>query len=352
LKAALEQLMSFKGSVSYGHARASTRRTLAVDDSGFVTDATLDQLGGPAEIVRVDRRPDTALIAELVARVNDAGAERIVAVGSGALIDGIKLVLQRSEAKAGREIDAVFVPCGAESYRAVARFAVVDDEQGQRPTVLDDRFARAEVCVAPALLGRLPENVVAINALDSAVHAIESLLSVLVNPFSRALATGALRLIFREAPLERASVVTASFLAAEAFASTRLGIAHAIASPLGTDLGITHDTINSVLGPRVIEFWGPAAPGFRDIAEASGVEAGTNEVVAALDRLRVAAGLPESLDELGIAWDRVEAVLPRAARSSGIAALASPLPEGGLEAFAHRAWTGHIDEEVANAGPA
>lgn len=342
--------MSFKGSISYGRPTPSSDRTLVVDDSGFVTHNTLDDLDGDVDIMRVDRRPDDAVVDELVARVTGVGAHRIVAVGSGALIDAVKLVLLRSGTE--RELGAVFVPCGAESYRAVARFAVVDDGNGGRPTVLDDRFARAEVCVAPALLEQLPETVLSINALDTAVHAIESLFSALANPHSRALATSALRLVFSDTSRQPASVVTASFLAAEAFASTRLGIAHAIASPLGTELGITHDTINGVLGAHVIEFWGSAAPGFADIADACGVEARTDEVVAALDTLRKAAGLPGSLDDLGIAWDNVAAVLPQSARSSGIQALPSPLPDGGLEAFARRAWKVRIDEEVVHAGSA
>lgn len=351
MTAAFEHHVSFKGSISYGHLRPSTRRTLAVDDSGLLDDDALDLLGDATDVVRVDRRPDTLLVDELACAARDARAERLVAVGSGALIDAVKLVVRRSEQESARELEPVFVPCGAEPYRAVARFAVVDDAEGQRPTFVDDRFALAEVCVVPALLERLPDHVVAVHALDTAVHAIESLLSTLTNPLSRVLAMSALRTIFVEAPPVRSRLVTASFLATEAFASTRLGIAHAIASPLGTDLGVTHDTINGVLGQPVIEFWGAAARGFADIAAACGVAATASDVGAALGGLRVAAGLPESLDELGIAWDRVEAILPRAAKSSGIAVLPSPLPEGGLEAFARSAWRGRIDEEVANAGP-
>lgn len=352
MTAPLEHHVNFKGSIVYGRPLPSTRRTLAVDDSGLLDEHFL--AGAPliADVVRVERRPDASLVDSLVSRVHAEQAERLIAIGSGALIDAVKLVLQRAESTSERELELVFVPCGAEPYRAVVRFSVVDDERGERPTVLDERFARAEVCIAPSLLDRVPDETIATSVLDSAVHAIESLLSSHSNPLSSALATSALRTFFVGERSDRERLITGSFLAAEAFASTKLGLAHAIASPLGTDLGITHDTINGVLGQTVIEYWDGAVPGFAGIAEACGVSPTAGGLSAAMGEWRIAAELPDSLDELGIGWERVEAILPRAARSSGIALLPRPLPDGGLEAFARRAWQGRIEQEVAHAEPA
>jgi alcohol dehydrogenase class IV len=351
LSAPREHRVSFRGSISYGGLPSSTLRTLVVDDTRFLDDDLLAAVGAE-QVVHIDERPNAAVVDHLATKAREVDAERVLAVGSGALIDAVKLAWRERERDVGRELDAVFVPCGPEPYRAVARFAVVDDACGERPTVVDDRFARALVCVAPTLLDRLPDFVVAVHALDSAVHAIESLLSTFTTPISRALAIAALRTIAGEPSPDRARLVTSSFLAVEAFASTRLGIAHAIASPLAATLGVTHDTINGVLGEAVVEFWGAGADGFADVADACGAELTAADVTAVLARLRADAGVPDSLQELGIPWPSVERILPRAAQSSGIAVLPSPVSRGELEAFARRAWKGRIDEEVADARPA
>ena len=100
----------------------------------------------------------------------------------------------------------------------------------------------------------------------------------------------------------------------------------------------------------VVAFWGADVPGFADVATALGLAQSLLEVRSWLASLRLAAGLPAGLCDLGVPWERVEAVLPRAARSSGVATLPRPLPDAGLEDFARRGWSGSVDEEVLHAG--
>jgi alcohol dehydrogenase len=257
-------------------------------------------------------------------------------------MDAAKIAYQRFAADGGA-VELEFVPCGREPYRAVARFAVVDEPDGSRPTVVDLRFAAAHVIMSDALLARAPRRAVAIGALDTAVHAIESLLSTRSTPFSALLASMALRTVLGPDPTP-AEVVTASFVAAEAFASTRLGLAHAIASPLGTRLGVTHDEINGVLGDAVLEYWADSERAL--VVAAASDMSSVAAVRTRLARVRAAAELPTTLRELNVAWDDVAAVLARAAQSSGIEVLPAPLADGALESFASRAWRDpHTEEE-------
>lgn len=349
---ALVNSPSFTGLISYGGLRESSARTLLIDDSGLLEETELSEFGSSlADRVVFRQRPYRANVAALAARIQADQVERLVAVGSGALIDAAKLVLLHCEASDGHRLELVFVPCGREPYRAVARFSVVDEPDGSRPTVLDARFAAAEVAVLPWLLERVPEQTLAIAALDTSVQAIESLLSSRSTPMSRLLAAAALRTATRGITSEPSELLTASFAAVEAFASTRLGLAHALASPLGTELGITHDTINGVLGEPLLEFWGEDVAGFEFVADACGVD-GVAAVGQVLGELRERAGLPATLEEFGAGWLAIAHVLPRSVKSSGIEVLPAPVDVSGLEVFARRAWKGRIDQEVIDAEPA
>lgn len=351
--------IAFKGTLRFDAALDGSPRTLLLAEAGVrVPELEARMLGGELTIVVREQRPDTHFVVELSEQASALGVERVAAIGAGAFLDAIKVTALAVESRTGRAVELVLVPCGAEPYRAFTRFAVVDDGK-KRPTVVDERFGCATVVLVPDLLERLPGYAIARHALDSAVHAIESLLSSLTHPFARAQAMAALRTIAEHtASMEAASgesrtdLVVASCLAAEAFSSTKLGLAHAVASPLGTELGVTHDTLNGVLGEAVIAFWGADVDGFREVAAALGLPRNPVQVRARLASLRQAARLPASLRELGIPWSSVEAILPRAARSSGLAALPRALPDSGLETFARRAWLGSVDEEVLHAGRA
>jgi maleylacetate reductase len=310
-------------------------------------------------VLVADDRPDRHFVDEAVAVGAAEHAGCVAAIGSGALIDGAKLVALELGRRCAAPVGLTFVPCGSEPYRAFARFAVVDDD-GTRPTVVDERFGRARVLLVPALLAEQDEGIVAVHALDTAVHAIESLLSTRTHPYARLLAASALRTVSEEIArvAERPAVactrlVAAAAAAADAFATTRLGLAHAVASPLGTRLGVTHDAINGVLGEIVIEFWGEGVPGFADIAAALGVAPSRTAVREALACVRLRAALPSSLAELGIDWDSVRSILPFAGRSSGIAVLPEPVDSARIESFAFRAWAGgDPTEEVSDRGAA
>jgi alcohol dehydrogenase len=351
--------ISFSGSLWYGTAPDGARPTVVLVEPEL-HDARLEAelLGDVVRAFLCERRPDLSFVSEVVDETHSRGVDRLAAIGPGALLDAAKLASRHLEDRSERAVELVFLPCGPEPYRAVARFAVVDHD-GERPTVVDERFGRANVVLVPALLEQIPSPALACHALDSAVQAIESLLSLRAHPYSRAQATGALRMIAEELPRlddadaeARARLVIAAFFAAEAFSSTRLGLAHAVASPLGTVLGITHDTLNGVLGEAVVEFWGAEVRGFREIAHALGVEPTVDGVCSWLTALREVAELPGSLRELGVAWMSVETILPRAAGSSGIAVLPMPLADSGLVRFARRGWAGSVEQEevVLHAG--
>jgi alcohol dehydrogenase len=333
---------------------SGTRRFVLVDRRGAAALGALNEPFAGEMRVTIDERPTRASVDRIVKDLSDSGGVgELVAVGDGALLDAAKLVGKRMREEINAPVALAFVPCGAEPYRAFTSFAVVDDDdRRERPTVRDPSFAAAQVLLWDRLLENLDGRLIALNALDSSVHALESMFSALATPISRQLSAAVLRIVAEnlEPALAggsgvrgsaRVRILTAAYFAAEAFAPTKLGIAHAIASPLGTAQGITHDGINGVLGPVMVRRWG-AVDGMREAAAALGLatDSRADDIAKVLDCYRSAAGLPASLRELGIKWETVKSILPRAAKSAGIPNLPRDVGAHGVEAFARIGWEG------------
>jgi alcohol dehydrogenase class IV len=294
----------------------------------------------PPDALVLPERPDHATVAELASRARERDADAVVGAGDGAVLDAAKLAALH----AGHAPELILVPCGGEPWRAFAPFSVVDDGAGGRPTVPDRSFGAACVVVSDELLATVDDRLVAISAVDTGVHAMESLLSARGQPYSDSLAAASLAIVADElsgpiAPRGRARLVVAAGLAVEAFLATNLGMAHAFASPLGTALGITHDTLNGVLGRTAVTFSGDA-PALVPLAAALGVPPRMPDILERIDAFLARAELPRTLRELGIGWNDVEQVLPHAARSSGVRGAAEPMPDARLRAFARAAWAG------------
>jgi alcohol dehydrogenase len=331
--------IGFSGSISFSprlEALEPARPAWVVSESV----ALAAGLELPPDALVLPDRPDRTTVGELLSRARACDADAVVGAGDGAVLDVAKL----AALELGRGPELVLVPCGGEPWRAFAPFSVVDDGKGGRPTVPDRSFGAARVVVSDALLATVDERLVAVGAVDTAVHAIESLFSARGQPFSDSFAAAALAIVAEElteptTQRGRARLVVAAGFAVEAFLATNLGVAHAFASPLGTALGITHDTLNGVLGRTVVSFSGEA-PALVPVAAALGVPARVDDVVERIDVFLGRAELPRTLRELGIDWHDIEQVLPQASRSSGVRGALEPIPLAQLRAFARAAWEG------------
>lgn len=297
--AAVAHPVSFRGTYVLGVPVPGARsRDIVVCGANILAEASSVGLWQTdAMIIEIEGRPDVLTCNNLIEHVIEARPDRLIAIGDGAVLDVGKRALVGVEA-----VDVhpglVLAPCGVEPYRAVARFAVLDDGPGSRSSVQHERHASATVAVVPELLESLDHDIIAVAALDTLVQGIESLLSMRAQPVTRALATEGMRGIRREAisdfdgGLARARAIFAVFLVVEAFSSTRLGIAHAVASPLGSRLGITHDVLNGILGDAVVEFWAAETAGFTDVVAAFEVEPSVEAIRSVLAEHRHRAATP------------------------------------------------------------
>jgi hypothetical protein len=293
-------------------------------------------LAGALAVHTVVDRPTPADAEAIDALVSLTGATRVVSLGAGLVIDAVKLCVHTRHARVGTVLRHVTVPCGPEPYRAVTPFTMYDAVPGARGVEWEDWLIPAEVAIVPELLARLDPSVVALFAGDSAVHAVESLLSTRSNPESEPHAIAAAQAFVEEGASDepnRVRLVVASLEAALAFDTTKLGLAHALSRPLGIATGISHDGYNLALGAPMVRFWGDEVIRRSSLARVPSSTPSAEWWACLLDGYRARAGLPANLKEAGLDDSAVAAAIEWAPNSSGIPGLPRPLAAGDLESL-------------------
>jgi alcohol dehydrogenase class IV len=291
-----------------------------------------------AAVHAVTGRPTPSDAAEINRLLDETGARLVVSIGAGLVIDAAKLAVFERHRQTGTLVAHDAVPCGPEPYRAITPFSMYDARPGAREGVQEEWLRPRSAAVVPQLLDQLNDATVALFAGDSAVHAVESLLSRLTNSESQQQATTAAQIFIEEASaptLNPTRLAEASIAAAAAFDTTKLGLAHALSRPLGIATGESHDAYNLMLGPPVVRFWGdsvikstPLQSCFQSIGDCEDL----------LDGYRRRAGLPDSLSQMPLTPADIDAAIKWAPKSSGIPNLPAPLRAGDLERVMADAW--------------
>ncbi len=114
----------------------------------------------------------------------------------------------------------------------------------------------------------LPPGVSAATGMDALTHAVESYLSTLGTPATRAMSLAATRVIVRDLPrayedgrdvAARQSLAVASCQAGLAFTKASVGYVHAISHQIGARYHLPHGHVNAVVLPYVLDFYLDAA---------------------------------------------------------------------------------------------
>jgi len=333
------------------------RRPMLITDPGVRAAGVLDQVTRVLKDAAVDFavcdkvKPDSgsALIDETVAEAKTAGADSIVGIGGGSSLDTAKAVaaLATNGGSAleyvglhkirNRPLPMIAVPTTAGTGSEVTLWSVFTDETRAVKAAIGSILIYPAVALCdPDLTLGLPPNVTAATGMDALAHAIECYTNNNCQPISGALALRAMELIgryLRSAVLNggnrqaRYGMMLASTMAGIAMNPTRLGLAHALAMPLGSwDLRVPHGVVLAITLPNVMEFNYRAEPDrFVDVARALG------EAVDGLPRLAAAArsvsavrelaadiGIPKGLGEFGVSAKHVRPVVDEAMKSGNV----------------------------------
>ncbi len=322
-------------------------RALVVTDPGLVAAgiagrvADLLRAAGLAVDVFAGVSPNPTIAnvtagAAALAAMPGGGAVAIVALGGGSALDAAKAIAlaaanpglpvsdldYRNEAlRPGLPIVAIPTTAGTGSETNL--FGVITNETEHRKFYVGNASCRPRLAILdPELTVGLPPRATAATGIDALSHALEGLMARHANPLSIGLALESIRSI--GAWLERAvadgsnlearaQLLLAAHVAGIAQGMTGLGLAHAIAHPLGGRLDVPHGAALGALLPAVMAFNGATVEA-RLARAAAALDVGSPgdpdraNAAAAVDRvsgLIAAVGLAARLGELGVTADLV-----------------------------------------------
>ncbi len=331
-----------------GEALPNVLRSLGVERLLVVTDKSIGSLQFFRDLIGALSReftvevfdevePEPHIESAIRASGKAVGMDAIVAIGGGSVIDVAKAASVIAKRPGVRVEDiAPFNPLRVEyekpyliavpttsgtgsdaSYGIVlareepgvgkVKIAVGSFEVIPHATILDHRIPRSA-----------PVRVKVGAIVDALSHSLESLASTGSNPFSDALAEKAATLIFTNAPSavkeddEEAwlDVHAAATMAGMAFSNSGLGLAHAIAHPLGGLLGVHHGTTVGIvtLGVARLYMDDPRVRGkyerLKNILERVYGLPSRRDIVDHMHNLYHEIGQPVRFRELGIGEDK------------------------------------------------
>lgn len=271
-------------------AKYGVSKPLVVTDAGVKAAGILDNLlqhlpGGPEAVTIFDAiEPDPTIesvetIAEMVQR---GGHDVVIGLGGGSALDATKAAAATAAAnrpvtelvgieKVNTSPITVFaIPTTAGTGSEVTRFCVLSDRSSHRKVSISSMRVMPELALLdPELTTGLPQTMTAATGFDALAHAVESYGSVWNNPISEGLARHAVSLIgthLRNAVADprnmqaRMGMLAASCIAELAANWTRLGLAHALAVPLGARHSIPHGIAVALMLPEMCAFNEEAEP--------------------------------------------------------------------------------------------
>ena len=209
-------------------------------------------------------------------RLWGAGCDLVVAVGGGSSLDVGKAIgalageaMDVAEYHRGRQITKpgvpiIAVPTTSGTGTEVTPNAVLTDhEQEHKASLRGDGLVPKVAIVDPQLTLTLPPAATAFAGIDAFTQALEGYTSTGANLVTDKFAAealvhlaGAIRTAYSDGDnlAAREHMSLGSLLAGIGFASSRLGLVHGLAHPIGIISGQPHGRVCGLLLPHVIEF--------------------------------------------------------------------------------------------------
>lgn len=314
------------------------RHALVVTDPGVVAAGVIDKVTAVLDradiahtlFAEVQADPDACGVVEGVDLFRSSGCDVVISVGGGSPLDTGKAISVmvtneghiRDYAGVGLikkpGVPQIAVPTTAGTGSEATIWAVISEkDRNIKYGVGSPLLVPAIALCDPELTLTLPSRLTAVTGVDALAHALESYVNKVTQPISEALAERSMQLIARslrtavfagDNVTARADMLLASTLAATAFNVTRLGLAHALAMPLGAKAKVPHADVIAILLPevnrynvvanlakfaRVAELFGENTAGLslREAAEVG---------VKAVEQLIADVGAPRKLSDYGV----------------------------------------------------
>lgn len=285
----------------------------------------------------IEANPSVTTVEKATTAFKEAGADFIVALGGGSPMDVAKAVgvtakyggsiteYEGAHKVPGKIIPLIAIPTTAGTGSEVTAFSVITDHsRDYKLTVFSYKLFPSYAILDPELLTSAPASVAAACGIDAFIHAEEAYVSTAASPFSDAMAEKAMELIgknirrfvARRTDLEAAeAMLTGSLFAGIAFSFARLGNVHAMSHPVSAYFHVPHGVANAVLLPTVIEYNALSDHGryekiynfIREKKEPA-KDFKPQMLIDEIKKLNADLGIPQSLSEVGVTEDKIEAM--------------------------------------------
>lgn len=280
-------IMEWEGATNGGLAEEAKRlgsRPLIVAGSSLEKNGALDAIrvtlekAGLTPSIHTGVPPEPNLDA-LQAAMNAAeGCDSVIAVGGGSVLD----VAKGAAALAGtgysaREYHRGKAPVPEAILRPILAAPTTagtgseatwvgvytDKEQGRKASIRGGSMMPSIAFLDAALTVSCPPRVTAYSGMDAFVQAVEAYTSLGANPLTDSLALDAARMIgidiinaYKEPGNQEAreALLLGSYMAGVALNTSRLGLVHGLAHPIGAITGAAHGLICGLLMPTVMRF--------------------------------------------------------------------------------------------------
>jgi alcohol dehydrogenase class IV len=334
-------------------------KPLVVTDRGLKEAGLLDEVTAIicksdmpfAAFADVPQDSSTTSITSALELLEAEGCDGVIGLGGGSALDTAKAVAFRKTNTSdistyiglnkleNPPLPIFAIPTTAGTGSEVSYWAVFTDDTTRVKVSVGGYWVFPKVAICdPMMTLTLPAHLTAATGMDALTHAIESYTNDSYQPISDILAYRAIELIgeyLRPAVTNgkdrraRYGMMLGSMLAGIAMNPTRLGIAHALAMPLGSwDLKIPHGIANGILLPHVMEFnmvanlqrFVKVAEALGEQTQGMGMRAAAERSVTAVRQLLTDIGLTTGLGDYGLTEAKVLSVVEEAMKSGNIAA--------------------------------
>ncbi len=270
------------------------------------------------------------LVDEGAAFAREKGADILVSVGGGSVIDtakGMAVVMKEGgelkdylgvQMLTRPQTPHIVIPTTAGTGSEVTWFAVIKDwDRDVKEAFLDIHYIPNKAILDPTFTLGLPRHLTAGPGMDALSHAVEAIHTLQRQPIADAMAFQAVRLIMEYLPrcveqgddlVARGQQLLAATMAGIAFGNGQPGLVHAMAHPVGALFGVPHGVANSILLPHVMLFNMPecadryaliAKSMDLDVRDLSEEEAG-KAAAEAIWTLTKKIGLPQKLRDVSV----------------------------------------------------
>lgn len=332
------------------------KRALVVGDPGVakagIVDRVVGALGGGVPVTvftDIESDPDASSVDAGVELAKAKECDVIIGVGGGSALDVAKVIGVmltnpgniRDYSGMGKiglsGAPVIAIPTTAGTGSELTIWSVLSEKEKKQKFGVGSVLNCARIALLdPELTVSLPPAITAATGIDALTHALESYVNTATQPISEAMSQQSMALIARSLRLAvsqpgnqqaRADMLLASTLAAMAFNSTRLGLVHAYAMPLGSRFHIPHGLANAIMLPVVMRYnlSGNLAK-FARIAEIFGeridglspLDAAERSVVA-IESLKADVGITAKLGDFGMTEADLDDVAAEAMLSGNVA---------------------------------